>query len=182
MIGEPGAHMATLKPGWLVLQVFNYAVFMAVVWYFSFNPSYRQLGDSEAIVTLAFGHAGERVAECEVLSQEDLEKLAPNMRKPMDCPRERSPVSLELRLDDELEVKEVYQAPGLYHDQSIDVLRDIKVTSGQHKLTISMNDNVNTPEPTYRFEQTVSLRPRQRLVIGFDPNRNGFAVNRQQDI
>lgn len=173
---RPGMYMKKLKPLNLLLQALNYTVFMAMVWYFSFSPPYRQLTDDEAVVTLAFGHAGKRIAECSVMSPEELEKLAPNMRKPMDCPRERSPVSLELRVDDELAIKEVFDAPGLYQDQSIDVYRDIKVASGEYRLSIRMNDDVGVDGPTHRFERSVSLRPAQRLVVSFDAKENGFTV------
>ena len=155
----------------------NYTLFMAMVWYFSFQPPYRQLSENDAMVTLAFGHAAQRVAECTVLSQEELNKLAPNMRKPMDCPRERSPVTIELRLNGELAAREVLQAPGLYQDQSVDIYRNVKVPQGDHLLSIWMNDDVNVDGPTFEFEQSVNLQSAQRLVVSFDPNKNGFTVN-----
>ena len=169
--------MSALKPGSLLLQAVNYTVFMVMVWYFSFSPPYRQLAEEEAVITLAFGHAAKRVSECTVLSQEELEKLAPNMRKPMDCPRERAPVTVELRLNDELAIQDVYQSPGLYQDQSVDVYRNVKVRHGEHRLSVWMNDDVNVQGHTYQFEQTVMLRPAQRLVVTFDANKDGFSVN-----
>ena len=60
--------MSALKPKWLLLQAVNYTVFMAMVWYFSFSPPYRHLADDEAVLTLAFGHAGQRISECTVQS------------------------------------------------------------------------------------------------------------------
>lgn len=173
--GRPA--LRKVNPRSLLLQVVNYTLFMAMVWYFSFQPPYRQLAEDNAVVTLAFGHAAKRVAECSVLSQEELNKLAPNMRKPMDCPRERSPVTIELRLDGELAAREVLQAPGLYQDQSVDVYRSVKVPRGEHQLSVWMNDDVNVDGPTYEFEQSVTLQPAQRLVVSFDPNKNGFSVN-----
>lgn len=161
----------------LLLQAVNYTLFMAMVWYFSFNPPYRQLAEESAVVTLAFGHAAKRVSECSVLSQEELQKLAPNMRKPLDCPRERSPVTVELRLDGNLVAREVIEAPGLYQDQSVDVYRNIKVAQGQHHLSVWMNDDINVDGPTFEFQKTVNLQPAQRLVLSFDPNKNGFSVD-----
>lgn len=169
--------MSGLKVKPLLLQALNYTAFMAMVWYFSFSPPYRQLAEDKAVVTLAFGHAAKRVAECTVLSQEELQKLAPNMRKPMDCPRQRSPVTIELRVNGTIEVEDTLQAPGLYQDQSVDVYRNVKVPHGEHRLSIWMNDDVNVDGPTYHFEQTVKLRPAQRLVVSFDAKINGFSVN-----
>lgn len=166
-----------VKPTSLLLQALNYAVFMAMVWYFSFSPSYRQLAEDKAVVTLAFGHAAQRVSECNVLSQEELMKLAPNMRKPMDCPRERSPITVELQVDGEVAIRDIFDAPGIYQDQSVDVYRNVKVPHGEHRLSVWMNDDVNVDGPTYRFERTVNLQPAQRFVVTFDANKNGFSVN-----
>lgn len=176
---ESNPHIAPSRSnvGYLLLQAVNYAVFMAIVWYFSFSPPYRQLAENSAVVTLAFGHASKRVSECSVLTQEELDKLAPNMRKPMDCPRQRSPVTIELRLNGELAAREVLRPPGLYQDQSIDVYRNIKVPKGQHHLSVWMNDDSNVDGPTFEFEKTVKLLPAQRLVLSFDPDKNGFSVN-----
>ncbi len=168
--------MNALKPKWLLLQAVNYTVFMIMVWYFSFSPPYRQLADDNAVVTLAFGHAGERIAECKVLSQQELEELAPNMRKAMDCPRERSPITIELALDNQPAIKDVFQPPGIYQDQSVDVYRNVKVASGKHRLSVWMNDDVNVDGPTHRFDQAVTLLPAQRLVVSFDAKTNAFSV------
>lgn len=168
--------MSALKPKWLLLQALNYTVFMAMVWYFSFSPPYRQLADDNAVLTLAFGHAGQRISECQAINPEELSKLAPNMRKVMDCPRQRSPVTVELRLDGEPEIEDVFQAPGLYQDQSVDVYRNVKVTSGEHRLSVWMNDDVNVDGPTHRLDQTVNLLPAQRLVVSFDAKANAFSV------
>ncbi|KAA3630936.1 MAG: hypothetical protein DWQ08_05515 [Proteobacteria bacterium] len=158
------------------LQVINYAVFMAVVGYFSLYPAHRRLADDEAVVTLAFGHAGARIAECRTLSQSDIDELAPNMRQAFDCPRERSPLVVELTLDDEVAASLALEAPGIYNDQGVDVYRDIKVSAGAHHLAIWLNDDVNVEGPTHRFEQAVNLEPAQRLVITFDPSKGGFAL------
>ena len=83
-------------------QALNYLLFMALIGYFSAAPSYTHLEGDLSQVTLAFGHAGEPRERCRQLSPEELQKLPPNMRKPMDCPRERSPVVVELLMDGEM--------------------------------------------------------------------------------
>ena len=160
----------------LILQVLNYAVFMALVWYFSAAPSYRQLAEDQAVVTLAFSHAGERREECRTLSQEELLKLPPNMRLPADCPRERSPVRVELFLDDELAISEIAKAPGLYEDQGVDIFRKVKVRVGTHDLRVQMNDNVRIEGPTYTHQQQVELEPAQMLVVDFKKDAGEFIV------
>ncbi len=53
-----------------LLQAFNYTIFMALIWYFATSPSVRVIEDDEAMITVAFGHAGETRAECRILSEE----------------------------------------------------------------------------------------------------------------
>ena len=109
-----------LKPSQYLLQVVNYAVFIALVWFFSINPPYHPLQKDEAKVTLAFGHTTKHLQECRRKSQEELLKLPPNMRKPMDCVRGRSPLTIELSLDDKVYARDTVPAPGLFGDQGVD--------------------------------------------------------------
>ena len=158
------------------LQALNYTVFMAVTWYFSMYPSFRQLEENQAMVTFTMSHVGKHVTECVKMSYEDLMKLPPNMRKPMDCPRERSPVIMELTFDDEVVYSHTAQPVGLYKDQGIDIYEDIKVTAGKHRIKAWVNDDVNVEGPIYLHEQDIELRPEQHLVIQFESRLNGFSV------
>ncbi len=158
------------------LQVLNYALFMLLVWYFSAAPPYTQLKPDQAVITVAFAHAGKRLEDCRQLSQEELARLPPNMRAPMDCPRERSPVTVQLLVDGELLIEEVANAPGLYSDLGIDVYRSAKVPVGNHTLAVEMNDNARVEGPTYTHEETVNLEPAQLLVIDFNSETGSFII------
>ena len=159
------------------LQAFNYALFIAVVWYFSVNPAYHQLEDNQAVITLSFTHATKLREACRKLSQQELMKLAPNMRLPTTCPRERSPMQLELYLDDKLLTKATVEPTGFHKDQGVNIFQRIKVIAGEHTLRLWMNDNVNYKEPTYRYEKTLVLKPEQQLLIDFDAGTGGFFTN-----
>lgn len=158
------------------LQVLNYTLFMLLVWYFSAAPPYRQLQPDQAVITVAFAHAGERIEECRKLSQQELARLPPNMRAPLDCPRERSPVSVQLLLDGKLLLEEVARAPGLYSDLGVDIYRSAKVPAGKHMLAVQMNDNVRVEGPTYTHKETVTLEPTQLLVVNFNSETGKFFI------
>ena len=158
------------------LQVLNYTVFMLLIWYFSTRPPYTLLQPDQAVITVAFAHVGKRVGECHKLSQKELAGLPPNMRAPMDCPRERSPVTVRLLLDDKLLFQEVARAPGLFNDLGIDIYRTAKVPAGKHTLIVQMNDNVRVKGPTYSDEKTVTLKPAQLLVVDFDSDTDKFII------
>jgi hypothetical protein len=158
------------------LQAVNYGAFMLLVWYFSSAPAYTHLAPDQAVITLAFSHAGKRVEECHTLTAEELARLPPNMRAPMDCPRERSPVTVELLLDGNTVIEQVFDPPGLYNDLGVDVYLGAKVPAGKHTLTVGMNDDVHVPGFTHVDERVVSLEPAQLLVINFNSDTGRFFI------
>jgi hypothetical protein len=163
------------KPLRWLLQAFNYTLFMALVWYFSSAPAVRLIGPDEARITIAFAHAGQLREPCRRLSQEELNQLAPNMRKIDDCPRERSPVRIEARLDGEPFYSAVLPPPGLYGDGGVDVFHSAKVPAGEHRLSLKLNDSVRVDGFNFVFEEPVELAPAQILLVGFDKER-GFVL------
>lgn len=158
-----------------LLQAVNYSVFMAIIWYFATAPSVRLIADDEAKITIAFAHAGQLREACRRLSQEELNKLPPNMRKIDDCPRERSPVTIEALLDGKPLYSEVLQPPGLFGDGGVDVFYSVKIPAGDHYLSLKMNDSVRIEGFNHSFEQQVSVNTAQILLVGFEP-RNGFVI------
>ena len=163
------------KPLRWLLQAVNYTLFMALVWYFSSAPAVRLIGPDEARITIAFAHAGELREPCRMLSQEELNQLAPNMRKIDDCPRERSPVRIEARLDGEPFYSAVLPPPGLFGDGGVDVFFSSKIPAGEHRLELKMNDSVRVDGFNFIFEQPIELAPSQILLVDFD-KKEGFAL------
>ena len=158
-----------------LLQAFNYSLFMGLIWFFSNSPAVSLIGEDEARLTIAFAHAGQLREPCRMLSQEELNKLAPNMRKIDDCPRERSPVVIEAKLDG----KSVYSAslppPGLFGDGGVDVFYSAKIPAGQHQLDMKMNDSVRVEGFNHQFARQVTVEPAQILLIAFD-SKSGFVI------
>ncbi|MDH5766004.1 MAG: hypothetical protein OEZ38_08310 [Gammaproteobacteria bacterium] len=162
------------KPLRYLLQIFNYSVFMALIWYFSLSPTYHQLEENQAMITLTMSHVGKHVRECKKISQQELMKLPPNMRKPMDCPRERSPIIIELLLDDVVIFSKTLPPLGLYKDQGIDIYQNVRVPAGKHHFTIRMNDDVKVEGSVYKHQQDLVLLPEQHLFVEFKSDICGF--------
>ncbi len=160
-----------------LLQAFNLFVFMALIAAFSSGPAVRQLEDGLAVVTLAFGHAGQPVRACHVRTAEELEALAPNMRAPLDCPRERSIIKVELEMDGEIILDLTIPPPGAYKDQGVDVYENVEVPVGKHTFTVRMNDNAQVDGYTYTNTYTTELEPAQLLFIDFNQRIGGFTFN-----
>ncbi len=161
-----------------LLQGANYAVFMALVWYFSSAPAIRLIDDDEAMLTIAFAHAGQLREPCRRLTQEELNELAPNMRRLEDCPRERSPVTIEALLDGDVIYRDVLDPPGLFDDGGVDVYFRTKIPAGEHRLSLRMNDSLRVPGFNHILEKRVRVAAAEVLLIGFD-KRQGFSLDNE---
>ena len=163
------------KPLRFLLQAFNYAVFMALIGYFASSPSIRLIADDEAVLTIAFAHAGQLREPCRRLTQAELNQLAPNMRKLEDCPRARSPVTIEALLDDELLFRQSLDPPGLFDDGGVDIYFSGKIPVGSHHLSIRMNDSLRVEGFNHVLEQSIRVSPAQVLLVGFRSGQ-GFVL------
>ena len=158
-----------------LLQAFNYTIFMALIWYFATSPSIRVIEEDEAMITVAFGHAGETREECRRLSQEELMKLPPNMRKADDCPRERSPIIIEARLDGKSIYSKTMLPPGIFNDGGVNIYYNSKVPAGKHTFEIKMDDSVRKEGFNHKLEQDITIDPQQILLVEFEP-LTGFVI------
>ena len=160
----------------LVFEMSAWAVFAAVVGILSVWPPYEMLERGDAIVTLTFIHAAQRVGECRTLTQEELNKLPPNMRKPSDCPRERHPVRIELRSRDSVLYEGLLLPSGIWSDGKANVYRRVVVPAGVHNFFIGMNDSGAPSGFNFEASQRVDLEPGRNLVIRFDEQSQGFLI------
>ena len=157
----------------ILLQIPAYAAFAAFIGYFSASPPYRQLAPGRALLKLSFVHAGERKEQCRTRSPEELARLAPNMRAQLDCPRERSDVSVQVDMDGARLIEARASASGLRHDLPTTLYRRIEVPAGQHTFSARLADTAQG-EFRHRGELALDLQPGRVLVIDFDATRGGF--------
>jgi hypothetical protein len=164
------------KPVAIVGQVLLYAAFAAFIGIFSAHPHYRNLEPDQALLKLSFTHAGQLAQDCRQRTPEELAKLAPNMRSPMQCERARSPVMVELTLDGRLLARRVQQPSGLSRDGASTVYARFIVPSGEHELSVKFNDSVRISSYNYVRDEKVNLRPGQVLVVDFNPQKGGILI------
>lgn len=158
----------------LIGQVLLYGVFALVIGVFSRWPSYQALAPDKAVVKLSFSHHGKPIADCHPTSAADLAKLPPNMRAPIKCPRQRSPVKVELDVDGVTSFRYEAVPSGLSRDGASVVYQRMEVAVGVHQIAVRMNDDARQSGFTHVRETAVTLRPAQILVIDFDPEKEGI--------
>lgn len=157
-------------------QVLLYALFAAVIGVFSRWPSYQPLAPDQAMIKLSFSHHGKPVSECRQASAAELAKLPPNMRAPVRCPRERSPVTVELDIDGVASYRHVAVPSGLSRDGASAVYHRLQVPAGSHRIAVRLNDNARTPGFAHVREASVVLKPAQILIIDFDPEKGEITL------
>ena len=167
------------KPAAIVGQIILYGAFAAFIGYFSTSPTYHQIADDVSLIKLSMSHLGGR--ECRKRTPEELAKLPPNMRAPLDCPRGRSDIKLVLELDGKPMFETVMHPTGVSKDGVSTVYKRFEVKAGTYKLAVKMNDNLVKPGWSHVKEEQVTLKPARVLVIDFNPDKGGLFFQQAKD-
>ncbi len=166
--------MSQIRPVQIAGQIVFYLLFALWLGYFSASPKYTHMAADKALIKLSFSHAGQPIRECRKLAPEEIAQLAPNMRKPTDCPRERVPLFVELELNGALLYRGIHAPTGLWRDGPATVYRRFITDPGRHRLIARLRDSQRSEGFDYQHSATVELRPQQNFVIDFKPNTGGF--------
>jgi hypothetical protein len=150
------------------------AALFAAVATFADWPAYRQFPRGSAIVILTFVHGADRKAECRRLTSQEIEKLAPNMRRVQDCPRGRRPIYVELDLGGRTAFHESLPPTGIAGDGPSRVYQRFVVPAGKYDIAVRMRDTPRVDGFDHVREEAVTLVPDQTFVIDFRPERGEF--------
>jgi hypothetical protein len=160
----------------LFREILAWVFFSAVVGLLSVWPRYNLVDEGNAIITIAFAHAAQRVGECRILTQEELNTLPPNMRKPADCPRERHVVRFELHSGNDVLYEDVLMPSGIWSDGKANIYRRVAVAAGKHEIFIGMNDSGDETGFDYETRHSMNIATGSNVVIRFDPETQQFSV------
>ena len=140
-------------------QIVAYAAFFAVVGVLSTAPAYSPLPPGTAMLRVSFSHAGERVEPCRRYTPEEIAAMAPNMRRTLDCARERVPL-----------------AAGLAGDGASTVYARIVLPAGRHRVVARLRDTRRAGGFDHEGAFELDLEPGDNRVLGFSPRDGGFRV------
>jgi ferredoxin/coenzyme F420-reducing hydrogenase delta subunit len=167
------------NPWKVPVTAFAYIAFAVIVGWLSIWPRFQLIDDGKAMISLSFSHAGPRIGECRKLTQEELNRLPPNMRKPEDCPRERLPIRVVFSSNGDTLYEATRSPTGLWKDGAANVYRRLEVEGKSQRLFIGMNESGISPEFDYSLEQEVDLAPGEHLVVEFDGTRKSFVFKQE---
>ena len=96
----------------------------------------RVFTSRDAIVRLSLGARPERVESCRAQSNEELEKVLPQMRQQVVCEGTTARYRMEVRRDGALLLSRVVRGGGLRHDRQLYVFHEIVVPSGELSIDV----------------------------------------------
>jgi len=162
------------KPIRYLGQAVMYALFFLPLAYFSHAPSHRYVEEGMAVLKVAVRHAGEVIGECTSITGESHGMRPSSMTQAVEiCPRERSPLQLELIVDGETLYSAQVPPSGLHNDGISSMYQRFEIPAGAHHLQIKMNDDVNVEGYNWQLQQDVDLQPAQVMVASF---KEGFRL------
>lgn len=159
-----------------LLQAAVYGGIALLIGVFASGPTYRHFPPERAQVKLTLVHGAERRVECHRRTAEELEQLAPNMRKAVECARERLPVWIEVRLDGGVLYEASLPPTGLSLDGPSRTYRRFEVEPGPHRLQLRLRDTARTEGYDFELDRQIDLQPQQSLAVDFRPEGGGFIL------
>jgi len=128
------------------------------------------------VITLSFSHAGMPEVECRRRPQAQLEELAPNMRKAMDCPRRRVPLLVELELDGTQVYRAFLPPSGVAGDGASTVYQEFATPAGRYTLTARLRDSRRDEGFDWSMDRVVEIEPLENVVSDFQAETVGFKI------
>jgi len=157
-------------------QALVFLLLVLGIGYLSQRPLLRPLPEGEGLVRLAMAVPGKLKGECRQFTEQELAKLAPNMRRPQDCPRERLPVRIRLELDGVLLREEVIEPSGIARDGGATAYWKLAVPAGRHELRARVSEDAAAPGFAYERGFRVDLHPGGIVTLDFDRQRGGILL------
>lgn len=166
-------------------QLLAYGAFAAGVGYFAAAPAWQAADPELAQIKISLAHVGARLEVCRRYTPEELAKLAPNMRRTLDCKRERVPVVVELEVDGRVLLSEALAPTGLWKDGPSILYRRFAMAPGAHTLNVRLRDDLAgrgaanrwTGDWTAVRSADIMLAPRQNLTIDYRADLGGFRLH-----
>lgn len=155
-------------------QVVVYLLFAAFLGYFASAPKYTHFPPDMALIKLSLAHGAQRKGGCRRFTQAELQKMAPNMRRPLDCPRQRLPVTVELLIDGEASYRATLPPTGLSGDGPSRIYQRFAVTPGRHTIVARLRESDRAEGFDYEKTAEIELTAQQSLAIDFRNELGGF--------
>ena len=116
--------------------IIAFGLLLAMTW--ASTAPLRVTTSDDAIVRLSLGARPQRIETCRTQSDEELEKLAPQMRQRVICEGVAARYRLSVRRNGEVIHQQLVRGGGLRHDRRLYVSRDLHVPAGPGVFTVEL--------------------------------------------
>jgi hypothetical protein len=113
-----------------------FGLLLAMTW--ASTAPLRVTTSDDAIVRLSLGARPERIETCRTQSDEELEKVAPQMRQRVICEGVTARYRLSVWRNGQLLYEQVVRGGGLRHDRRLYVSRDLHVRPGPGVVAVDL--------------------------------------------
>ena len=113
-----------------------FGLLLAMTW--ASTAPLRVTTSDDAILRLSLGARPERIETCRRQSEEELEKLAPQMRQRVICEGVTARYRLSVRRNGQLLHEQVVRGGGIRHDRRLYVSRDLHVPPGPGVVAVDL--------------------------------------------
>lgn len=172
-----------------VVKVTVLFIIVSVPVYFLSDLSYSYYPTEAGVLKIAFKHSGARVADCEeadLIKKEgeryrqqlkDTKQVKMSIEKLAKCPRERHPVMVELFIDGKLVLDKAYAPTGLKSDMASYIYDEFPLSPGEHDFRMLLYDTGSKAAPSYTFDTTTAVKPREVKVIWMSDKAGALVMN-----
>jgi hypothetical protein len=151
------------------------------------DHSWRADDGTNAIVRVSIGARPERIEVCRRQSDEELAKVAPQMRQRVVCEGASARYRLELFRDGQRLLQEVVRGGGLRHDRPLYVFREFEVAPGAASYALRLTridtvraDHDDEEEDDEEDEDRARRRASDSALIGERARRESEQRQRQR--
>lgn len=116
--------------------IIAFGLLLAMTW--ASTAPLRVTTSDDAIVRLSLGARPQRIETCRTQSDEELEKLAPQMRQRVICEGVAARYRLSVRRNGEVIHQQLVRGGGLRHDRRLYVSRELLVPAGPGVFTVEL--------------------------------------------
>lgn len=116
--------------------IIAFGLLLAMTW--GSTAPLRVATTDDAIVRLSLGARPQRIETCRTQSDEELEKLAPQMRQRVICEGTTARYRLTVRRNGDVIHEQVVRGGGLRRDRRLYVSRDLRVPAGPGVFTVAL--------------------------------------------
>lgn len=158
----------------IILGVVIIGGITAFIGYFADAPRYNYFAEDTAQIKLSLMHTGNRAEPCRRRTAEELAAMPANMRKPLDCSRDRVAVVVSISVDGVETYRESLAPTGLFGDGRARAYMKLVVPIGRHHIAVGIRDTARAEGFDYVRDGEFDLKPGQNLVIDFAASDGGI--------